>query len=257
MAKNFRTRSYELEHIDVGDYTPEEYAGCIVELKRVNRWLGDVRTLRRTLFREIESLNLTKFSVLDVGAGSGELLRATADWARKTKRSAKLTGLELNRYSVRAMIDDSTQFENLNGVQGDAFHLPFAENEFDYSISSLFTHHFTDSQVVALFREMARVARRGLCVIDLHRHPVAYYSYTTVGRLILYNRLLREDGALSILKSFKPDELLELAKQAGLENPRIERHFPYRLVLRAPLRGNKTVTSKSEESVRHRTGKAA
>jgi hypothetical protein len=80
---------------------------------------------------------------------------------------------------------------------------------------------------------MGRVAARGIFVIDLHRNPVAYFFYTTVGRLFLHNRLLREDGALSILKSFKPEELAELGRQAGLENAVVEKHFPSRLVLSA------------------------
>ena len=70
-------------------------------------------------------------------------------------------------------------------------------------------------------------------IIDLHRHPSAYYFYRTFGRLFLHNRLIREDGALSILRSFKPQELIHLAVQAGLEDIRVERRFPYRLVLSA------------------------
>jgi len=85
--------------------------------------------------------------------------------------------------------------------------------------------------VVGILRELRRVSTRGMFVIDLHRHPVAYFFYTTIGRLFLHNRLLREDGALSILRSFTPRELLDLARNAGLVNPRVERHFPYRLVL--------------------------
>ena len=70
-------------------------------------------------------------------------------------------------------------------------------------------------------------------VIDLFRHPLAYFLYTTVGHLFLYNRLLREDGALSILRSFRPEELQQLARQAQLKNVRVERRFPFRLVLSA------------------------
>ena len=87
--------------------------------------------------------------------------------------------------------------------------------------------------MITLLRELSRVARRRIFVIDLHRHAIAYYFYTTVGHLFLHNRLIREDGALSILRSFKPNELLKLAQLAGLERARVERHFPYRLVLAA------------------------
>ena len=76
---------------------------------------------------------------------------------------------------------------------------------------------------------MSRVAKRRIFVIDLHRHPIAYFLYTTLGKLVLHNRLLRHDGALSILRSFKADELLELAQRAGLQDVSVERQFPYRL----------------------------
>lgn len=233
MFQYFNHRSYELEEIDKGNYTPSEYKGCIIELQRVNRWLGDAWTLRRTLLRDVENSGLRSISILDVGAGSGELLRVASQWAGKTDLSLRLIGLELNALSARAILDESHQFPSISAVRGDAFQLPFAERQFDYVISSLFMHHFTELQVVVLLREMSRVASRGICVIDLHRHPIAYFLYTTIGRLILYNRLIRQDGALSIRRSFKPAELLALGHQAGLQHCRVERHFPYRLVLSA------------------------
>jgi SAM-dependent methyltransferase len=233
MFAQFLQRSLELEHLDKGDYTAEEYEGCIVELQRVNRWLGDAGALKSSLLTEIENLNLQSFSVLDVGAGSGELLRVIAGWARRHDRTARLTGLELNARSAREIVEGSDEFPGIAAIRGDAFRLPFADNEFDYAMSSLFTHHFKDADVVAILRELRRVSTRGVFVIDLHRHPVAYYFYTTVGKMFLRNRLIREDGALSILRGFKPQELLRLGQQAGLENPGVERHFPYRLVLSA------------------------
>ncbi|HEV7745980.1 MAG TPA: methyltransferase domain-containing protein [Pyrinomonadaceae bacterium] len=231
MFNQFRQRSLELEHLDKGDYTAEEYEGCIVELQRVNRWLGDASALRDSLLTEIEKLNLQNFSLLDVGAGSGELLRVVADWARKSGRKAQLTGVELNPRSVREISASATKFPEISGIRGDAFRLPFVDNQFDYALCSLFTHHFKNADVVGILRELSRVSTRGVFVIDLHRHPVAYFFYTTIGRVFLHNRLIREDGALSILRSFTPAELLDLAQRAGLVNPRVERHFPYRLVL--------------------------
>jgi ubiquinone/menaquinone biosynthesis C-methylase UbiE len=236
MFDRFHQRSYELEHLDKGDYTAEEYEGCIVELQRVNQWLGDARALRHSLLNEVAGFGLSKFSVLDVGAGSGELLRVIAEWARSNNKQAALVGLELNARSASAIsaVDGESQaFPEITALRGDALQLPFADGAFDYAMCSLFTHHFKDEQVVTILRELGRVARRRIFVIDLHRHPIAYSFYTTVGHLFLHNRLIREDGALSILRGFKPDELCRLAQQAGLESARVERHFPYRLVLAA------------------------
>lgn len=233
MFARFRQRSYELEHLDKGDYTPEEYEGCLVELRRINEWLGDAQALRSSLLKEIEGIDLRSFSVLDVGAGSGALLRVTAKWAHERHRQARLVGLELNARSTQAILDESKEFPEISAVRADGFKLPFANGQFDYTLCSLFTHHFKDEDVVKLLREMSRVARHGIFAIDLYRHPIAYYFYTTVGRLFLHNRLIREDGALSILRSFKPDELRDLGQRAGLAKVCVKEHSNYRLVLSA------------------------
>ncbi len=218
--------------MDTGAYTPEEYEGCLVELRGINEWLGDARSLRCSLLREIAQLNLASFSVLDVGAGSGELLRVAARAARVGKRRARLVGLELNARSVQAMREESRDFDEINAVRGDALRLPFKDDAFDYAVCSLFTHHFVDADVVRIINELKRVARRRVFIIDLHRHPLPYFFYTKIiAKFFLRNRLTREDGALSILRGFRPSELRRLATQAQLTDSEVRRCFPYRLVL--------------------------
>ena len=238
MLDKFKQRSHRLEYIDTGNYTADEYEDCISELQFVNRWMGDAHSLKATLLREIEAQRLASFSILDIGAGSGELLRVAATWARQTKRQFRGVGLELNERMAESILEESQRFDEITSVRGDAFRLPFYEAQFDYVICSLFTHHLLDEQVVQVLREMSRVAKRRIFVLDLHRHPVAYFLYTTVGNLVLHNRLVRHDGALSILRGFKSDELLQLAQRAGLRDIWIERHFPYRLVLSAAAVGH-------------------
>ena len=235
MLDRFKQRSHRLEHIDTGNYTAEEYEDCIGELQFVNRWMGDAHSLKATLLREIEAEHMASFSLLDVGAGSGELLRVAATWARQTNRQFTGVGLELNERMAESILEESERFDEISSVRGDALRLPFADAQFDYVICSLFTHHLPDEQVVQVLREMSRVARRRIFVIDLHRHPVPYFLYTTLGKLVLHNRLVRHDGALSILRGFKSEELRELAQRAGLGDIRVEHQFPARLVLSAIL----------------------
>lgn len=226
----FEKRSQKLERIDTGDYTPAEYDRFLREIRFINWFTGDLRTLRKTLFRAIERDGLYEFSVLDVGAGSGEILAGIRKFAGETGRKAHLTGLDLNEVST-----GSIKTAGINAVRGDALHLPFADNSFDYAICSLFTHHLADEKVVEVLREMARVASRGIFVIDLHRHPAAYALYKVFCAVFRISPLVREDGLLSIQRSFKPNELLELAKKAGLQGATVERHLIYRLVLRATV----------------------
>lgn len=222
----FATRSRKLERIDTGDYTKEEYRRFLREIRFINRFLGDSRALRKTLFREIESHGLKEFSILDVGAGSGELLTEIAAFAARTQRKAVLTGLDLNEISA-----ESISAAGIAAVRGNALTLPFADGSFDYAICSLFTHHLPDESIVRALQEMRRVARSGIVVIDLHRHPAAYRLYQVFCLVFGISPLVREDGMLSILRSFKPVELAKLAEQAGLRHIDVRRVFPFRLVL--------------------------
>ncbi len=228
----FKTRSRKLERIDTGDYTPDEYERFLCEIGFINRYLGDNRTLGKSLFGKIKQSNLSKFSVLDVGAGSGEMLRAVARFARKTNRNAKLFGLELNERSAKAILNESKKFSEINSIRADALRLPFADKSFDYAICSLFTHHFSDENIVEILKEMNRVSRREIFVIDLHRHELAYLLYKIFCFVFRISPLVRHDGLLSILRSFKPLELGMLAQKAGLKNAEVQRYFPFRLALK-------------------------
>ena len=232
MAKDFQTRSLKLERIDTGDYTPEEYDRFLADIRLVNRFAGDNRALKKTLLSEIEREDLNEFSVLDVGAGSGELLRVIANFARKGGRRAHLSGLELNARSAVSILEESADFDEIESVRGNALELPFADKSFDYAICSLFTHHFKDENIARILSEMSRVVRRKIFVIDLERHRIAYALYQIFCAAFRISRLVREDGSLSILRSFTPEELKILGEKAGLENVSVEKHFPYRLVLR-------------------------
>lgn len=231
----FAKRSQKLERIDTGDYTPAEYERFLDEIGYINRRLGDNAAVQNTLLAEIERLDLKEFSVLDVGAGSGELLRFIAQFARRTGRKATLAGVDINARSISAMERESVGLDEIHPIIGDAMLLPFDDNSFDYSISSLFTHHLIDTQVVAVFGEMNRVSRRGIFSIDLHRHPMAYVLYKLFCISHGISPMVRHDGSLSILRSFKPDELLELATKANLQNASVENHSPYRLVLQTSV----------------------
>lgn len=222
----FKTRSHQPERIDTGDYTPEEYERFLHEIAFINRFLGDRRALRKSLFREIERAGLKEFSVLDVGSGSGELLRTTAGFARGSGRKALLTGVDLNELSASMTLSMSQAVPEISSVRGDAFALPFADESFDYAISSLFFHHLADEQIVVVLREMNRVARRGVFVIDLHRHPAAYFLYKLFCSAFRISPLVSQDGALSIRKGFRVDDLRLLAPASE-----ISRVFPFRLVL--------------------------
>ena len=227
----FEKRSTELERIDTGDYTHEEYTTFLREIAFINRYVGDGRALKKSLLAEIEAIDLKEFSVLDVGCGSGELLRMIAEFAKASKRTARLFGIDLNSISTTTAQSESRKFPEIAPIRGDAFQLPFADDAVDYVISSLFFHHLTDEQIPYVLREMSRVSRGGIYVIDLHRHPVAYVGYKVLCTFFRISELVRHDGSLSIAKGFLPSEMKRLAVDAGLKGCVVDQVAPARVVL--------------------------
>ena len=237
----FEKRSTKPERIDTGDYTTEEYATFLREIRFINRYLGDARALRKSLLNEIEREDLLEFSVLDVACGSGELLRRTAQFSRKTERKAKLTGIDLQELSFSVSVkEDAVAFPEIAYVRGDAFRLPFDDGTFDYAISSLFFHHLTDAQIPQVLNEMTRVARRGVYVIDLHRHPAAFYLYKLFCFAFRISPLVAQDGALSVLRGFRPEELRCLANERATH---VRRVAPFRVVMQGQASGISGSTS--------------
>jgi ubiquinone/menaquinone biosynthesis C-methylase UbiE len=228
VERSFAQRSNKLERIDTGDHTPEEYATFLREIAFINRYLGDRRAIRKTLLREISRESISDFSLLDVGAGSGELLATVADFAARSGRRARLVGLDLNPQAAAAIAEAAVTDNAV--VRGNAFNLPFADGTFDYSISSLFFHHLTNDQIPRVLAEMSRVSRRGVFIIDLHRHPAAYYLYKLFCLAFRISPLVTQDGALSVLRSFRPGELESIAGRKDLRTWLVA---PFRIVVKA------------------------
>jgi ubiquinone/menaquinone biosynthesis C-methylase UbiE len=229
----FAQRSHKLERIDTGDYTQAEYERFLREIRFINQRLGDSAALRASLLRDIEEKRLTEFSVLDVGAGSGELLKEIAEFARRSSRGARLAGLDLNEISAQSVKNESRENPEISAVRGNALTLPFADGAFDYAICSLFTHHLTDAEIPLVLGEMSRVASRGIVVIDLERSAMAWFLYRLFCLAFRISPLVKEDGLLSIRKGFRVNELQEIGNAAGLKNVSVRRHSPYRVVLKS------------------------
>ena len=223
MFEQFKHRSYELERLDTGDYTVAEYARWHREMWFIHRIFGEMRALKGSLFESIKASGNSTISVLDVGAGAGELLGELRKWTNQ--RKVFLVGSELN---AQATVE--IRKGEIDAVQCDGLRLPFADGSFDYVFCSLFLHHLGDEAAVELIREMGRVASERIFVIDLNRHPTAYYVYKYFIGLFL-QRFTRDDGSLSILRSFNPDELRQMAEKAGLTDVKLEHSRVNRLIL--------------------------
>ena len=109
--------------------------------------------------------------------------------------------------------------------------LPFADASVDLVVCSLFLHHLTGPEVSRLLTEMARVARIGLIVSDLRRSTYGLTIAAIAARLATRSHIVHVDSVKSVRAAWTPEELAELAQQAGLTGASIRRITPARLLL--------------------------
>ncbi len=211
MIPAFGPRRIEPEILDT--LPPEVAQRSLADLVRLNRDFGGHSVLRG-LMREAVEDPFEPFTVLDIGGASGDMAAVISE----TCPGAFVTVLD----HVASHMDHAKQPK----VCGNAFALPFRDGSFDYAFSSLFLHHFEDDSVIRLFREMNRVARRGVLTVDLIRSPLAYWFVPLTKPIFGWDAVTVNDGPISFAAAFRAPELRRLAESAGLGDVRVRSHRP-------------------------------
>jgi SAM-dependent methyltransferase len=219
-------RALAREQMDAVDLPADIYARVLADLDRVNRVTLAARPTLAFLDRTLPRPE--PFRLLDVGYGDGGMLRAVARWAGRRGLACALVGIDLNPRSedvARARTDPALPIEFRTGDYAG-----LAAEPWDVVISSLVTHHMSDEERQTFLRFMEDHARIGWFVNDLHRHAFAWHGYPLLARLLGVHPIVREDGRLSIARSFVPADWHAMLAQAGLSHlARVQRTFPFRL----------------------------
>ena len=217
----------------------EEMRACLEDLSKLNRWFLGYRPILRWL----DSLNLqtmrTPLNLLDAGCGYGDTLRRIEAWAQDRRIPMKLTGCDLNPDAVAIAVEATPPTSKIQWVSADIFH--FAKSEpLDIVISSLFTHHLTDNEIVRFLMWMEENARIGWFINDLSRAPIPYYLLNAFSKLAGLHPFVRHDGPVSIRRAFIAEDWRRMCAAAGLldNDVVIEGFTPARLCVARTKRRN-------------------
>jgi 2-polyprenyl-3-methyl-5-hydroxy-6-metoxy-1,4-benzoquinol methylase len=236
-------RTMQAEYFD-SERPPQEVAQFYRSLGRVNQFFDFAEPFRKLLPLLLHETECRSLAILDVGAGDGSLGRTMERWAAGRGWKWRVTNLDC---SLAAL--------NLNAgaknVAGSASRLPFRPGSFDIVIASQMAHHLTDIEVKLLLQETWKVARRAVVLCDLHRNIGLYLLLMVLFCFQKHPASFRADGLLSVKRGWRVEELLTLARQAGIPEAKATLRFGTRVVLHV-----EKVLPKANEGISRSSGPA-
>ena len=196
-----------------------ELERTLFEIEMVNRVLGGYGPSLEGL-RRLRGPKQDELTVLDVGTGSGDIPRKMVEWGRRLGCRVHVTGIDLTPTTIDLARREAGDQEGLRFEQQDLFEMP-DEPSFDVVHAAATLHHFVGADAQRALGKMYRLSRRGVVVNDFHRHPLAWLGIRILTVLFSKSRLVRNDGPLSVLRSFHRSELVQMCQAEGIPTPTI------------------------------------
>ncbi len=203
------------------------------ELEVINRLLGGFALSLDAL----ASLKLDPnrpARIVDVGCGSGDMLRRMAAWARRRNQPVELIGVDWNPVMIGEAEAASVGYPEIRYLQADVWSPALTSLEADVIHSSLFCHHFDAPELPKLLRHFAASARTAIVVNDLHRHWFAYYSIILLTRLFSRSAQVKYDGPVSVLRAMTRADWTDALAAAELRRYVLRWRWAFRWQLIVP-----------------------
>ena len=210
------SRRAELTELMDEPCSPEELRGCLRDIARLNQWFLGYRPTLHWLGR----LGLARLGrpahIVDIGCGYGDALRRIEAWGARHRIPLELTGCDVNRDIIAIAEEATPKTSRIQWVAADvfAFH---PKRPADIVISSLFTHHLTDQQIVHFLAWMEINGRLGWFVNDLSRASVPYRLLKAFSKLAGLHPFVQHDGPVSIARAFVAQDWRRMCTAAGLQ----------------------------------------
>lgn len=212
---DLRSRSEAPELMDDPSIGGDELVEALRQLRWINRLLGAaLPTLEGVARLWREAGCPRRLTLLDVGAGSGDINRLLLRWADWRRVEVDIILVDVHADTCKAAAAFYRNEPRIQVVQGDVFALP--SSSVDIVTAALFVHHFSYQQAPDILRAMARAARLGVVVNDLHRHHLAWASIWVLTRIFSRNRMIRHDAPQSVCRGFQAADFEQMRALPGL-----------------------------------------
>ncbi|MBT2287700.1 methyltransferase domain-containing protein [Paenibacillus albidus] len=214
--RKLSVRAQEEELMDDFSMGGEELSEALQHLRRLNQIFAAPGPTKAGVEKLWEVAGCPRtLSILDVGAGSGDVNHKLLQWADQKGIRLKVTLVDLTEEACKEARFLFRNEPRVQVQQADVKEL--ADASADIVTGSQFVHHFDGDHLVDIVSHMRRASKYGVVINDIHRHPVSYTAVWIVTRLISRNRYIRHDGPLSVAKGFKSRDWQELQHRLQAE----------------------------------------
>ncbi len=214
-----------LDHPDIPD---ADLQRNLQELNIINHYLGGHRITINALKQIVQKINIKgrPIHICEIGCGGGDNLYVIDQWARHKGIPLLITGVDMKETCTR-FAAQKNWYHPARWITSD-YKLATFDTPPDILFSSLFCHHFSDTELPGMLRWMYDQSSVGFFINDLHRHPLAYHSIKWITRFFSRSYLVKNDAPLSVRRAFVQKDWEGILEQSGIPGASIRWKWAFR-----------------------------
>lgn len=208
------SRAIDAVEIMDGDCDPQRLERTYDEFRYINAVVSGWRTIYRRDIRPMLSPSKNS-TLLDVGAGGGDVARALARWAVRDRVRLSVTAIDPDA-RAHAFAVGQPPLPGLVFRRALSSELVAEGARFDFVVSNHVLHHLSATELGGLLFDSEQLCRRRVLHADIERSRWGYLGFAVGTFPFFRDSYIREDGLTSIRRSFTARELRAALGTAGL-----------------------------------------